>query len=514
MWRRTNRNWQQRFRPRTPAAVLLALGTALGLWTSLHGAFASWPVDSDLADTVMLWHGVRAHGLGFLRGWVWAQDNWLLSLLPWSAALYALAGPRPALVVGTGWAVFVACAALAAWLGWRLARRPAVWALLPVLLLASRPGLGRIGWLAYPVTHTVTLLWGLLALHAAVGWMTARRPWALAAVAAALLIATISDPWALPALVLPVLLAAVLLRQGRLAVTVLVVGALAASRLGGVLDFLPPPRFEAASWAHMRENFALLPRILGADFAIWLPGAAAGEAAVMLPALLALDVAHAALRAWRGLAPPQRFGLLVCGLSVILTLAAFLGNGFLRGTGSGRFLVAVAFLLPLGLALGLACAWRRVTRAGRALAIVLAVLHMAAGAADAWPRHRLRADTEMPLALAGFLAAHGLHYGYGAYFGAQANAVTWLSGWGVVMRPVSFGFLDGRLLYPLVETSQRWYAPDDAPPGLSRRFVIVDPRSCASRDVCVTGLARQFGTPAQTLTFGGFTILVWDHALL
>ena len=147
--------------------MLLALGSALGLWTSLHGAFASWPVDSDLADTVMLWHGVRAHGLGFLRDWVWAEDNWLFSLLPWSAALYALAGPRPALVVGTGWAVFVACAGAAAWLGWRLARRPAVWALLPVLLLASWPALGRIGWLAHPVTHTVTLLWGLLALHAA-----------------------------------------------------------------------------------------------------------------------------------------------------------------------------------------------------------------------------------------------------------------------------------------------------------------------------------------------------------
>ncbi len=219
----------------------------------------------------MLWHGVRAHGLGFLRDWMWAQDNWLFSLLPWSAALYALAGPRPALVVGTGWAVFVACARTRRWLGWRLARRPAVWALLPVLLLASRPGLGRIGWLAHPVTHTVTLLWGLLALHAAVSWMTARRPWALAAVAAAVLIATLSDPWAWPALVLPVALAAALLRDGRLAVAVLVAGALAASRLGGVLDFLPPPRFEAANWAQVQDNFALLPRILGADFALLLP---------------------------------------------------------------------------------------------------------------------------------------------------------------------------------------------------------------------------------------------------
>ncbi len=496
------------------APMLLALGSALGLWTSLHGAFASWPVDSDLADTAMLWHGVRAHGLGFLRGWVWGEDNWLFSLLPWSAALYALAGPRPALVVGTGWAVFVGCAGLAAWLGWRLARRPAVWALLPVLLLASRPGLGRIGWLAHPVTHTVTLLWGLLALHAAAGWIAARRVSALVATGSALLIATISDPWAWPALVLPAALAAALLRQGRLAITVLLAGTLAASRLGGVLDFLPLPHFEAANWALVRENLALLPHILGADFAVWQPGAAAGAVAAILLALLALDVAHASFRAWRGLALPQRFGLLVCALSIILTLAAFLGNGFQRGTGSGRFLVAVAFLLPLGLALGLACAWRRVTRAGRALAIVLASLHMAAGAAYAWPPSPLRANTERPLALADFLAAHGLRYGYGAYFGAQANAVTWLSGWRVVMRPVSFGYFDGALLYPLIETSERWYAPGDAPAGVSRRFVVVDPQSCANRAVCLDGLARQFGPPAQTLKFGAFTILVWNRKLL
>ena len=343
-----------------------------------------------------------------------------------------------------------------------------------------------------------------------------RRLSALVAAGAALLIATVSDPWALPALVLPIACAAALLRQWRLAIIVLLAGALGASRLGGALDFLPPPRFEAANWTQVRENLALLPHILGADFAldfaIWRP--AAGEVAVMLLALLALDVAQAGCRAWRDLAPPQRFGLLVCVLSVGLTLAAFLGNGFQRGTGSGRFLVAVAFLLPLGLALGLACAWRRVTRVGRALAIVLALLHMAAGAAYAWPPRPLRADTERPRALADFLAAHGLRYGYGAYFGAQANAVTWLSGWRVVMRPVSFGFFDGRLLYPLIETSERWYVPGDAPAGVSRRFVVLDPQSCESREVCLAGLARQFGPPVQTLTFGAFTISVWNRKLL
>ena len=196
-------------RPRTRTApmllalVLLALGTALGLWTSLHGTFASWPVDSDLADTVMLGTACARTGSASCAAGCGRRTTRCFLSFPGVVRCTRSPGRVRRWWWGTGWAVFVACASLAAWLGWRLARRPAIWALLPVLLLASRPGLGRIGWLAHPVTHTVTLLWGLLALHAAVSWMTARRPWALAAVGAALLIATLSDPWAWPALVLP-----------------------------------------------------------------------------------------------------------------------------------------------------------------------------------------------------------------------------------------------------------------------------------------------------------------------
>ncbi len=482
-----------------------ALATALGLWTSVAASFAAWPIDSDIAGSVMVWHGLRAHGTGFLGAWLWPQDSFLLTLLPWTSALYALAGPRPVLVVGTGWAIFVLCAVLAAWLGWRLTRRPAVWALLPALLLATPAALGRTGWLAHPITHTATLLWGLLALHAAIGWLDTRRPLALAAATACVFAASLSDPWALSALALPMIAAAALVSDVTLGIALAFATSLAVTRLGGWIGFLPAARLEIATRTQAVQNLALLPRILGTDLAVGL----GPEASLAFVAFLAVLVVLALIPGWRARARPLRFVLLACGLGCAFSATAFAANGFARGGGSGRFLVAVAVLLPLGLAIGAISARARAGRACAMLAAILALLHMATGAVVAWPPAPLRVRAASPLALARFLDAHGLHHGYAAYFGAAANAVTWLSGWRVVLRPVSFDDLDGRLLYPLVQTSQDWYGP-----GAPGRFVVIDPASCLSLPTCTAGLTRQFGAPAQTLRFGPDTILVWNRPLL
>ena len=79
----------------------LAALSLLGLYFSLCHVTASIVPDSDLADPVMLWQGVRAHGPGFLRSWYYNPDNYLLSLIPATSLALELFGPVPGMVVAS-----------------------------------------------------------------------------------------------------------------------------------------------------------------------------------------------------------------------------------------------------------------------------------------------------------------------------------------------------------------------------------------------------------------------------
>ena len=115
---------------------------AAGLWVSFSYCRAAWAPDSDSFNTVALWRGMLAHGPGFAATWRYTQDNWLLSLIPISSAVFAVFGPSAAAVLLLGWGFFLCSIVLAAWITFRLAGRRAAVALACVLLFASFPALG------------------------------------------------------------------------------------------------------------------------------------------------------------------------------------------------------------------------------------------------------------------------------------------------------------------------------------------------------------------------------------
>jgi len=135
-----------------------------GLWVSLHYCLVAWKADPDMFVTVALWRGVREHGLGFLRTWTYTQDNWLLSLLPISSLFYATVGATPRVAALTGWTFFVASVGLTAWLTARLVAWRAAVIVACVLLFANYHTLGHIGFLGYPISHNVSMAWGLVVL--------------------------------------------------------------------------------------------------------------------------------------------------------------------------------------------------------------------------------------------------------------------------------------------------------------------------------------------------------------
>lgn len=515
--------------PRDLALALAAgLAIAFGAWVSYAYCVGAWPADGDIFVTVELWRGVRRHGLGFLSTWNYTQDNWLLSLIPFTSLAYEALGARPEVAVGVGWVVFMTSVGLAGGLGARVAGWRAGLALAAVIVFAGAPALGGAGYLGYPISHNLSMAWGLAALHLALTALQRNSLVAAAAVGVAVLIDTVSDPWAAVAVAAPLCATALGIavvrpeaRRGGLAVAAACVLAVAAARarLFGLLHFLPQSHFELADGPQMLANLYWGAESFAAMFDI-VPGPA-GRGPEGLISLAALSLVLGASVAI-GVRDLRRAGLgrqLVFGAAVlsILATAALYPLGRWDGTlAAGRFFPNVLFLGGLLAATAAAARWRAWPAAPRLALCAYAALFVLGGLTSApslWMRTPAAYVPPEARGLAAFLEAQGLAYGYGVFWGSHALLIDTLSEGRVVVRPVTLR--GGDVRRRPAETSSLWYRAADEPAASPRRFLILrdDGEECPSVPACEAIAARVFGPPSERLTYRDFVILVWPRSV-
>jgi hypothetical protein len=512
-------------------AGLLAL---VGLYGSFRVVTALASVDPDSSHSLILWFGITEHGWAWLQDWRFTQDNWLLSLFPWHFLGYALAGPSPLVALFGGWLIFVLAACLCGLLAWQLQAPRAAVLVPPVLLFLGLHAHVR-GLVAYSTTHNITNLYGLCALFLVLRWLADRKPATLCGILLLLVAGTASDPWMVAAYDLPLaILAAILLVAGiggiarrdsaSLLAVALFASALTLTRLFGLLDFFPALEFQSGGAGAFVANFSLLLQELGGLVDI-VPGYDDGR---LIPAVLSLLAVAGLLlsqllKAYRegSLAMPAGPGFVIFSFFSIggVTLA-FVLNDSNSFSLSARFLINVPYLVVTGLGVLLDLNRRSLAKSQRGFAAALLLLFLAAGATStspAWSRPAQGFGTERVAGLIAFLRSENLTYGYGPYWGGNANAVTAASGQTVIMRPVSFDPLTGMLANTWrPQTSRRWYRSADIPAGQREFFVLVsaDGEECADVALCVAGLGRQFGPPVRTLDYDGrAAVLVWDRPL-
>jgi hypothetical protein len=517
-------------RVRAPAAALVVaavLALGLGAWVSLNYVFGTWRPDPDIYVTVELWRGVRQHGLDFLHTWSYTQDNWLLSLIPFSSLAFEVLGAHPWVAVGIGWFVFVLSVALSGWLAARLAGWRAGLVLASVLIFAGWPAIGPAAYLGYPISHNVSMAWMLLTLILAHSAIDRGSYLAGAAAGLAVLVNGVSDPWATVAVAAPLIIAAAALaaahrgsRLGRSALILALASAIALlgarTQLFGLLDFVPASHFELADWRWMLANLYLAAKALAAMFDILPGGAGAGTAGLLNLAALALVLGVAValnLRNFRQANPGRQLIVAVALLSVCATAALYL-VGQWHGTGSGRFLPNLYFLGALLIAVTAADHWSEWPRTLKGLVAAYAGLFMLTGltsAPEMWTRPAAAARNDAP-GLTAFLQGQGLRYGYGVFWGTQALVAETATDGQVVIRPVSFR--DAHIRRRPAQTSSLWYLPSDEP-AAGRRFLVIrsDGEECPSLLACAEKARRQFGPPSETLTYGDALILIWPRSI-
>jgi hypothetical protein len=511
---------------------LAALLFGFGLWTSFHYTVGQYHLNGDTATPLVFWQGVKEHGWRFLTAWSHTSDNWLLSLIPIAFVAFAALGASPEVAIGLGWAIFVACTLLTAWLAARLAGWRVGVAVACVVILANTWAIGQAGMLGHPVTHTISMLWALATLLLAHQAVQTGDRWMAGWTGVLILANTFSDPWALAAIAAPLIVAGAgvwwLHRRtpsGQAAMVVSVsslAGALGGyTNLFGLAAFLADAHFELAPPAHMLSNAYWALESFAHTFQI-IPGVDPDQRAIKLvnlaafAALLgaALLLAGAAIRR----APPARqLVLVVIVLSVGAVSVPYLAGLYGADIWNGRFFSNLFFFAPLLVAFALSseapARWRDRYRVAAVVYGALFALTGAISGPDLWTRRTSAPSPNDNLGLTDFLAGNGLRYGYGTYWGSNANVATLVSGSRVKIRPIA--------VYPdkvrprSAGVSQLWFNAGDEPPGDPRRFLILnsDGENCPVMADCVALATRQFGAPSNVLTYGTSTILVWPYPI-
>lgn len=515
--------------------IAYAVFLIVGIYGSLKVVCAQFGIDSDTSHSIMLWYGVHAHNLSWIKDWAFTQDNWLLSLLPFHFAGFALFGPSPAVVILFGWVIFLCSAFISGVIAWQLQAKKAAFILSAGLLFFGFYA-HEAGYLAYSTSHNITNLFGLLSFALIFSWL--KKPNILKLVAALIILfaGAFSDPWMTAAYILPIALTAIVflafpLTFGvsrvdslKLLVMTLCTMILIKSQLFGVLNFLPHMEFIPGNWIRINANSIVLIQDLGGLLNI----APFNKDNPFLPALLTLIILISllvytflkAVKSGYSLKAQNGAFFLFATLSVGGIVAAFVISAAVAERFSARFLINCVYLIPIALAVLIEYNWPKGAKIEKATYLSVSALFVLAGIISNF--HELKKpgfafkDTGVP-ALIRFLKENNLTYGYGPYWGASANAVTAASKLEVVIRPVVFSPFNGMIIAGnRVESAKDWYTEADFPANQKQYFVLVtrDFENCPDVNVCINGITRQFGKPAKTLKYNDATILVWDHPLL
>jgi hypothetical protein len=493
--------------------LVLAVIWLMGM---LHAAWL-WPGQSDSAAIVLLGKDF-SQGNGLLSGWVLPIDSYWATEVPVYAVAVALQG-----------VVFdiIHQVPLLFYLG----------VILSGTLIARRSRPGVPGWVGAAVTlvllgllgqtaamallhgpaHVSTTLACLLAI-AALSAASPARPAGYIVSFILLTLALISDPIAKVIAVAPIGAVAVLTvwrnREwfrplSQIAVAGLAYLAsfavhLAIPALGGYIIGGSAPGFVGpGDWP------GKLPLFLSAIGGIFSAEAPSNPASAVLAAvhllILAAAVAAALLAVVRLFVRPIDRAAWMDGVLAIAaggTALAFFVSGYVQDE------TAIRYLSP-----GFICACVLLGRTtARLLPDRLPVRSAAFGLAFAavyaltfvgTVRAPLPTNDAKPLAA--WLLQHGLTNGYGGYW--ESNIVTLSGGERVRVLPVLDG--SGGLMPSAWNTSLRWYAVNPAAPVT---FLVYRP-DAVWRGVDEAAARTTFGEPIQTMTYGPYRILVWDHDL-
>lgn len=506
----------------------------VGVYGSFKVVLGLFGIEADTSHSLMLWHGMKEHGLVWVSDWLFTQDNWLLSLVPFHFIGFSIFGPKASVVIIFGWLIFIFSAFISGAIAWRLgAKKAAIFIFLVLLNLGLYAH--SSGYVSYSTSHNITNLFGLASVLILINWFARPNNFLLVLLLLLLTSGAVSDPWMLASYNLPILLVGLWFmarptevisrNQSLKLITVAGISIVAVkTKLFGTLSFLPSMHFVVGEWSTLNSNSVYLIKDLGGLLNI-IPFSGANA---FLPSLLTVAVVGAVLlfsifkniRSWSYTNPATIAHFSFTLFSVGGIISAFVITSVEAMDYSARFLISSAYLIVITIGVLAERNWGNAGKSYRYVLVLILSLFFTSSLVSNFNYISNRdfkfKDTDV-LGTISFLKENGLTYGYGPYWGSNANAVSAASMSRILIRPVVFNKNNGMMIVGnRPASSKRWYTDEDIPAGVNEFFVIVksDGEECPDINICLTGLAKQFGQPIRSIKRDDSTILVWNHKLL
>jgi hypothetical protein len=529
------------------AALLLFI--LFALWTSIHETFAIWNISADTVDMPLLFHGLQVHGIKFLTTWRYTEDNWLLSVGPLSYVIYHLFGVNNFTIIGPGWIVLVFNAFVGGYILLRLAKKQSIYPSLLYLLVCLLPSLGSIGgtgFMAYLMSHNSTMSIVFISLLCLLVATQKSEPsfvniWMLLLLYS-VFIGGLSDPWFNSAFTLPAILSLALLslsmkNKSGIYISLLYISiglVLSLTKLFGILDFLPSTHYVfVKSIKQFYQNiyyfssslltFTNAHELLRMDHPLGY-AYISGVIYVAASALYYTSIKH------KLKAAAENLFIYFSAWSIIIMAAAFVFSNFPDGDDSARFLVNIFYLSFMVI---IYAYYKNYDGKFYKLLIPILLLLLysfssAYQGVQYWKSISLNHNNSSSTSLINFLDDHDLHYGYGGYWASDANAISVISGYHTLIRPVSYepAYKKGNNInFPFAyiigthgQSSPFWYHKRDTKKYNNSFLVIAngggDPElynnSINSSEKVAIG---QFGTPSKIYSFDKKKILVWNKVI-
>lgn len=463
-------------------------------------------IDADISNSPTVWHEITQHGWPVMKNWLPTPDNWYFSAYPVHFIIYEILGtssPEIILWIST-FQIFI-CSLLAALICYERSKNIFSFILVPIFC-----GLGHyaqnVGYLAHPFSHNLTNLYGLLCIYL---YLINLRRCNLAVdilIYVLIIIASVSDPWLLAAFYLPFLLTTVYevcvlkTRNHRALIIPMLTGVILFSHTIERLFGLPTISFHHGTFLQSVENAYWLLFGLGGLLNMFV---VEKSSTFIVSALVILTAYFTSIR---NLKKISNIDFLTV-MSVLGITSAFIISDVPGAYYSGRFLVNILYLTVIVIFLR-ALSGRKILW----LPITMIIISSYITNLQVKP---VRDDLSKTEGLLTFLRNNHLNYGYGPYWGTEALAISWISNFQQIIRPVTFnkstGFMES---YGRMQTFTNWYEKKETN-AISQQFIAIlnDGEECRNVEVCLEGVKKQFGMPEQILTFKSITFYVYNKPL-
>ncbi len=511
----------------TALKIALLFVFVIGLYRSLQIVFHTFPAEADFSDTAMLWLGFKKYGWHFFPSWRYTTDNWLLSLVPIHFLLFSLFGAKPLVVLLTGWGIFILTLLMVACIASSL-RAPKTAILLPFILLFANQYAHAFGFLTYSISHNITNLYGICCLFITIKWLQHRRAWLLVCLFFVAFIGGVSDPWMLGAYLYPIIMTSMLFSfiyrkhqespsfwQLGAVLFLVVIGS--KSRGFELLHFLP--LYHHKIHALNSQNIFMVIQNLGRLFNILPLGHSTHL--LLLSSLFSVLVFFYLLYkttdvCYKKYNATHNVTLYFLTVTILISLFAIITAMIVTESvneGSSRFMLNIFYLGPLLIAINAEKHWPELTRTFKKTLIIAVILYIISSIVSnltIWQSMRFTVKKDDVLALVNVLEKNHLQHGYGPYWGANANAITWLSHGKIQFVPVIFskktGFIINGKRY---QSSLLWKAPS----AHENFFIFVknDGEECANISLCKSGIIKQFGQPSDIIKYKDADIFIWKN---